>query len=114
MRPTEWFMLALGALAGLWELAALAFPAHLRLISPTMRSNGQRWLWEVALWGLLAGHFYGARLSGMPRWSPLVLCSLFLVVLGRDLFIGSRTTPEVAFVVLILFLALGALLWGQS
>jgi len=81
------------------------------LLTDAMRTGANRWLLWPAVFGTLCGHFFGA--STLPAWTAWFLVPLGLGILARDLFIGSQVAPINHLTVCILFIGIGALLWGS-
>lgn len=81
------------------------------LLTDAMRAGAQRWLLWPAIFGVLSGHFFGIREG--PTWGPWVIAGLAMLVLARDLGWGSNRIPVPSQLELfLLFVALGAWLWG--
>lgn len=80
-------------------------------LTDAMRDGARRWMLWPALFGTLSGHFFGSR--GAPAWGPLVLCAIGVAVLWRDLFLRDRIPAATHLEIFILFVGLGAWLWGS-
>lgn len=80
-------------------------------LTASMRDGAERWFLWPALFGSLSGHFFGSR--GGPRYGALVLVVLALAVLYRDLFVRDPVPRATHLEVFLVFLGLGAWLWGS-
>jgi len=80
-------------------------------LTDAMRQGSQRWMLWPALFGTMCGHFFGS--SGSARFGPGVMIALGLVVLYRDLFVKDFLPPANHMEIFLLFLGLGAWLWGS-
>lgn len=95
------------------ELVALVTGS--RLISPTWRTDGQRWAWEPAVMGVLCGHFYGpAWIAPKHPWGMWVALGYLGVVLGRDLFIRTKIPIDLLWVTFLVSVVVGAFFWAQG
>ena len=81
-----------------------------KLLTDAMRSGSNRWLLWPAMFGTLCGHFFGE--STLPAWCAWLIVPLGMAVLARDLFIESTVSPLNHFTICIIFMGLGAELWG--
>jgi hypothetical protein len=81
------------------------------LLTDAMRAGARRWLLWPALFGTLCGHFFGE--STLPQWAAWFIVPLGLAVLARDLFVGSEVAPINHLAFCLLFVGLGAVLWGS-
>ena len=79
-------------------------------LTDAMRQGSQRWMLWPALFGTLSGHFFGSR--GGPTWGPFVLVALGVAVIYRDLFLRDVIPSATHMEVFLVFLGLGAWLWG--
>jgi hypothetical protein len=79
-------------------------------LTDAMRQGSDRWLLWPALWGVLAGHFFGE--AGGPAWGPSVLVLAGAGVIYRDLFARGLVVAAPHMSIFLLFLGLGAWLWG--
>jgi hypothetical protein len=80
-------------------------------LTDAIRRGSDRWLLWPATFGTLSGHFFGD--AGGPAWGPAVLIALALFVLYRDLFARALLTATPHMSIFLLFLGLGAWLWGS-
>lgn len=80
-------------------------------LTDAMRSGSQRWMLWPALWGALSGHFFGSR--GGPTWGPHILIALGILVICRDLILRDRVPAATHMEIFLVFLGLGAWLWGS-
>jgi uncharacterized protein YqgC (DUF456 family) len=80
-------------------------------LTDAMRSGAERWMLWPALWGTLCGHFFGSK--GGPTWGPFILVGLALLVLYRDFFLRDRVPSATHLEVCLIFVGLGAWLWGS-
>lgn len=81
------------------------------LLTDSIRAGATRWMLWPAIFGALSGHFYGSR--GGPAWGPWLLAGLGALVLLRDLLLRDRIPSATHLEVLLVFLGLGAWLWGS-
>ena len=88
-----------------WRLAQGRPP-----LTAAMREWSSRLLIRPAGWGALAVHFFGE--SSLPQWCAWLLVPAGLAILARDLFVGSSLPAIDHLAVLVLFVGLGAWLWG--
>lgn len=80
-------------------------------LTDAMRSGAQRWMLWPALFGVMCGHFFGSK--GGPAWGPFVLIGLGVAVLYRDFFLRDRIPSGTHMEIFLVFLGLGAWLWGS-
>jgi hypothetical protein len=80
-------------------------------LTASMRDGAARWFLWPALLGTLCGHFFGTK--GGPRYGAVLLVALCLAVLYRDLFVRDPVPRGTHLEVFVLFLGLGAWLWGS-
>ena len=80
-------------------------------LTDAMRTGAHRWVLWPALFGTLSGHFFGS--SGGPTWGPWILVGLGLFVLYHDFFMRSDIVHYSQLEICIIFLGLGAWLWGS-
>jgi uncharacterized protein YqgC (DUF456 family) len=106
-RDAAWVVFGLGLLGV--EIVALVRGDG--LLTDSMRSGAQRWMLWPALFGALSGHFFGTR--GGPVFGPWFLAGLGALVLYRDLFLRDRIPAATHLEVFLVFLGLGAWLWGS-
>lgn len=79
-------------------------------LTDAMRRGALRWMLWPALFGMLSGHFFGS--AGAPRWGVFILFSLMGGVLVRDLFFPERVPQWTHLEIFLIFVGLGAWLWG--
>ena len=80
-------------------------------LTDAMRTGSNRWMLWPALFGVMSGHFFGS--AGGLKHGPLILVAVGLLVLYRDLFIGNSIPQATHMETFLLFLGLGAWLWGS-
>jgi hypothetical protein len=95
---------------GLFVVEMIAIARGDPPLTDAMRVGATRWMLWPALWGTLSGHFFGSR--GGPRWGPFVLLALGVAILARDLWFWNRVPPYSSLEILLVFIGLGAWLWG--
>ena len=81
-------------------------------LTDAMRTGAERWMLWPALFGTLSGHFFGSKVG--PAWGPYVLVLLGAAVVMRDLWLRDRLTLFMPLEVFLVFLSLGAALWGRG
>lgn len=109
MTYQEWTWVLVGL-----ELLAVEVYALIRhdpLLTDALRLGSTRWMIWPALFGGFVGHFYGER--GGPVWGPWLLLGLALLVLARDLFIKTPVPAITHMSIVLIFMGLGAWLWGS-
>jgi hypothetical protein len=79
-------------------------------LTDAMRAGSARWSLWPALFGTMCGHFFGSR--GGPAWGPWVLLGLGVLLLAKDLFLWQRIPQATQLEWCLLFIGLGAWLWG--
>ncbi len=116
----EFYMLLLGAITLIVEIIAFITMKD-STISVVMRHDGQRWLWEPFLFGLLTGHFYTPDINwrrfgwaSRPWPFPVAWIVIAAAIVARDTFIGSWVSLWWAFSAAILGLVCGGILWNQG
>ena len=80
-------------------------------LTDAMRAGPQRWMLWPALFGTMCGHFFGSR--GAPTWGPYLLAAIGVLVAVRDLFLRDRIPSATHLEVCLVFVGLGAWLWGS-
>lgn len=80
-------------------------------LTDAMRMGSKRWMLWPALFGTMSGHFFGSK--GGPTWGPWVLAALGVAVIYRDLFLRDRIASATHMEIFLVFLGLGAWLWGS-
>lgn len=102
-----WVVFALGLLA----VEVVALVRGDQLLTDAMRAGASRWMLWPAIFGALSGHFFGSR--GGPAYGPCFLAGLGCLVVCRDLFLRDRIPAATHLEVFLVFLGLGAWLWGS-
>jgi hypothetical protein len=109
MRYTDWTWVSVAIQLLIVEAYAL-ITGHPPLTA-SLRHGAERWMLWPAVFGALSGHFFGTRVVNV-WWAPLCATPLVAVVLYRDFFVRDLLPPNIHMEVFLVFLALGAALWG--
>lgn len=110
MRYTDWTWVGVGLALLVVEVIALVRGDP--PLTSSMRSGAVRWMLWPALFGTLCGHFFGTR-GSWPSWTSTILIVLAVAVIVRDLWIRDPVPRASHMELFLLFLGLGAWLWGS-
>lgn len=108
MTYAAWTWIAVGV--QLLAVEAIALARGDQLLTDAMRAGSNRWLLWPALFGTLCGHFFGR--ASAPAWSPWLLAPLGLAILTHD-FVLRRSIADSHLEFFLLFVGIGAFLWGS-